>query len=195
MNNTLSARLKAKYLPIITYRDNGHKCFYCGISLSYQARIFEHLDNNRMHNEIWNLVLACYSCNERKKRDPGLCLKAMKKKHDNQQTDLTRVWGREGEREETDAPLLNAILDASDQIWEITEQYLYERISTDGFVEYKGIVDSITMFCRRKIGRGSQSAVQRNVSALCSDEGPFMIVTREDKTRIIVMRKDEKNSI
>jgi len=187
MNKTLSARLKRKYLPIIIKRDYGTKCFYCGTDLNYKEYVFEHLDDNRMYNEIWNIVLACYSCNERKKRDSGMHLKACKKKYDNQ-TDLTRVCEGEEEREETSAPPLNLILSTSDQIYEITEQYMYERIVTDGFLKYKGLSNSITMLCRRKIGRGSQSAVGRAIDALCSDEGPFKIVTNQDKTRIIVMR-------
>ncbi len=193
MNKTLSAKLKTKYLPIIIKRDCGRKCFYCGIDLTYKEHIFEHLDDDRIHNDVPNLVLSCRSCNNRKPLDPGMRLKAIHKLHLNKKWHLTGVSECISERAEVSAPTLSSVIDINQQNFPIVHQYLSEVIQTDGFFEYKEAIPSCAMLCRNKTGTGSQTAVRKYIGELTSRTGPFKIVTNDDKTRIIVKRDDDKN--
>ena len=179
----LSARLKQKYLPFLLKRDNGFKCFYCNIDL-ISNYIFEHLDNNRQNNQSENIVLACQSCNNKKTYSNDMKNKAREKINENKRCNLTCARERE-----VQAPTFNANMDANQENFEITHQYIEEMIVTENFIEYKDALDSATMQCKNKTNTGSQIAVRRYLDALCSSIGPYMIIKNENKKRVVVRRK------
>lgn len=109
---------------------------------------------------------------------------ALQKKEDNEKSMLTC----ERDNFEVSAPTLTPEIDANQQNFEIAQQFLSEIIQTDGFIEYKDALDSITMLCKKKTNFGSQVSVRRYLDALTSRVGPFMITKNEEKKRIIIKR-------
>ena len=93
MNNTLSARIKTKYLPILISL-YGFKCFYCKIDLCGVEWVYEHLNDDRTNNQIENIVLACQSCNNKKPTSENMKFLAIKKFNENKKHNLT-YGGRE----------------------------------------------------------------------------------------------------
>jgi len=184
MNRTLTEKQKAIYLPILIRRDGGFICFYCKKNLVNLVWIYEHLNNNPQHNKIENIVLACQSCNLKKKNDFDMQIKAMEKLKQNQEANLSC----ERECVEQEAPTLSIEIDVNQQNFEIVHQYLAEIIKTDGSIEVKDVIDSASMLCKKKTGHGGQVSVRRYIDMLTSREGPFMIVKNDEGKRIIVKR-------
>lgn len=51
------------------YQNNGDgpfKCHWCGIKIQWSEMDVDHLDDNRVHNDISNLVSSCHKCNTRR---------------------------------------------------------------------------------------------------------------------------------
>ena len=80
----LTPKMKRDWLDIIIKRDGGQVCFYCKISLSLSEIIWEHLDDNRKHNVVDNLVFACRTCNNKKPHDIDMQILATDKLHQNE---------------------------------------------------------------------------------------------------------------
>lgn len=182
--NNLTAKKKAVYFPLIVRRDGGFKCFYCKKDLSYRVWVYEHLDNNPRHSEIENIVIACQSCNLKKRQNPDLEIMAMEKRQLNQKMNLSY----ERDNLELEGPTLSPEMDVNRQNFEITHQYLKEIVTIDGSIEVKDAINSSAMLCNKKTGHGSSVATRRYVDMLCSREGPFMIQENDAKKRIIVKR-------
>ena len=79
MNRTLTSKMKLEYLQILIERDNGFKCFYCMRNLLNVHWVYEHLDDNPVHSYIENIVLACQSCNVKKKDNFDMYFVALEK--------------------------------------------------------------------------------------------------------------------
>lgn len=181
----LSVKRKAVYLPTVIRRDGGFKCFYCKCDLSKRIWIYEHLDNNPNHSEMENIVLACQSCNIKKRNNYDIQIMAMEKRRLNQQMNLSC----ERESLEVESPTMSPEMDVSKKNFELTQRYLQEIITTDGFIEVKDAIDSSSMHCINKTGHGSPVAVRRYIDMLCSREGSFMITKNDNGKRILVNRK------
>jgi len=174
--------MKFKFLPKLVRRDGGFKCFYCRCNLCDKKWIFEHLDNNPMHSYIENIVLACQSCNVKKKDDCDMQILALEKIHRNEESNFVC------ERESEETTTFSNEIEINKQNFEITQQYLTEIIETDGSIEYKDAVNSVAMLCKKKTGHGSTPSVREYLNMLASREGPFDIVKDDKKKRIIVKR-------
>ncbi len=183
MNKRLSLSQKRRYLDIIIARDGGFKCFYCEVPLTLKTGIFEHLNDKWTDNHIDNLVLACQSCNVKKKDDRKLSYKATCKIEEL----LNNIFVREKNFE-------NPIQEASKEIdinmsnSAIVEQHITETIQTDGSIEFADALDSCVYLCKKKTGHGSQQSVRNYIAALTSSVGPFMMIRDENKKKIIVKR-------
>ena len=149
--NNLSQRLKISYLYELLKRDGGFFCFYCKDDLSKTEYVYEHLDDNRGHNEIENIVLACISCNNKKPSSLEMKKLALEKKEQNKQSNLSSECIGECARKptvttrlriETPAPSFKPELDRSDINFNFAEQFLSERLSVDEEIEFKTAVDS-----------------------------------------------------
>ena len=184
MNRTLTGKMKVKYLQTLLRRDGGFNCFYCRCNLLNITWIYEHLDNNPTHSYVENIVLSCQSCNVKKKNDFDMQLLALEKKTQNEKSN----YSCEREKIERSGPTLSPEMDANQQNFEITKQYVSEIIETYGSIEFKDALDSAAYTCFEKTGTGSQVSVRRYLDALCSLAGPFKIVDNENKKRVIVKR-------
>ena len=182
MNRTLTGKMKVEFFQIIIKRDGGFNCYYCRRSLLNTAWIYEHLDNNPMHSVVENIVLACQSCNVKKKNDFDMHLLALEKKKQNEESDFTC----ERKNEKNSEP--STEIDINLQNFDLARQYLTEIIHTDGSLEYKDAVNSVAMLCKKKTGHGSTQSVREYINMLASREGPLEIVKNDEKKRIIVKR-------
>lgn len=186
MIGTLTQRLKLNFLPLLVKRDCGFNCWYCKKPLSIFNYIYEHLNNNRKDNRFENLVLACSSCNNKKPHDPEMKQRGLEKLSQNETSNYLC------ERKISEANLTQEVsneIDINVSNYEIVEQYISERVKTDGYILYKNALHSCTYLCKEKTGHGSQPCVRNYISALSSEIGPFEIVRDDNKKKIIVVRK------
>ena len=181
MNRILTGKMKIMFFQILLQRDGGFKCFYCSKSLLSTHWVYEHLDNNSMHSYVENIVLACQSCNVKKKNDFDMHLLALEKKKQNEESNYVC------ERKNEETTFSNEI-EINKQNFDLTQQYLIEIIETDGSLEYKDAVNSVAMLCKKKTGHGSTQSVREYINMLASREGPLEIVKNDEKKRIIVKR-------
>lgn len=182
MNRILTGKMKVKFFQIISQRDGGFKCFYCSKNLLNTHWVYEHFDDNPMHSYIENIVLACQSCNVKKKNDFDMQFVALEKKKRNEESNF--VCERENEKETENS----TEIDINKRNFEITEKYLTEIIETDGSIEYKDAVNSVAMLCKIKTGHGSTQSVREYINMLTSREGPFEMIKNDEKKRIIIKR-------
>ena len=182
VNIQLSSKLKRDFLPDIISHD-GFVCLYCEISLVGKNWNYEHLDDDHTNNVRENIGLSCQSCNNKKPYSSTMKQIALRKKQENEKRNYTG-----GRAREISSPSLKPELDINQTNFEIAFQYLSEVVATDGSIEFKIALDSITMRCKTQTGTGSQTAVRRYLDALVSSEGKFMVVQNSEKKRVIVLR-------
>jgi len=185
MNRILTIKKKREYLFRLIRRDGGFKCFYCKRDLSSLDWIYEHLNDNPSHNNIDNIVLACQSCNVKKKNSFDLQILAQEKLKRNQESNLLC----EREDVEPSESALSPEMEASQKNFDIVKQYLTEIIETDGFIRKKDAIYSSSMLCKKKTGTGSPVSVTRYVQMLTSKEGPFEETKNKNKEKILVKRE------
>ncbi|MGI0027823.1 MAG: hypothetical protein ACREAD_08300, partial [Nitrosopumilaceae archaeon] len=70
----------------------------------------------------------------------------------------------------------------------IVEQFLKERINTDGFIDYKEALYACVYKCKSMTGHGSSQSVREYIATLTSILGPFIVTKDEKKKKIIVKR-------
>ncbi|MDH3735537.1 MAG: HNH endonuclease [Nitrosopumilus sp.] len=184
MSRHLSAKSKREYLPILIQRDGGFICWYCKVTLTVHTCIYEHLNNNRADNRIDNLVLACFSCNNKKPNDFDMQTKATDKLRANEDRNFV------GEKmyEDTSSPSTEITINLSN--FEITEQYVRETIVVDGRILFSEALDSIVYLCKKNTGHGSHQSVRNYLKSLTSKIAPFKIIKEEDKKKYIVKRNE-----
>ena len=175
------------YLPLLIKRDGGFFCWYCHKALVINKHVYDHLDNNREHNEIENIVLACQSCNNTKPEDPLLNEIAMMKLEQNKRNNF--LVGREKKFLKDDitkeaSPEIEINVSNS----EITEQFLEERIERDGYVAFSEALHCSVYLCKEKTGHGSQQSIRNYLKTLTCEVAPFMIIHDENNRKIIVRR-------
>lgn len=184
---TLTQRLKTLYFPKLLRRDNGFNCWYCKVPLFLFKYIFEHLNNNREDNRIENLVIACSTCNNKKTNDPIMQEKAMQKLTQNEQSNVLRErknlvdeFTKEGSIE-IEINVTNS---------EITEQFITERVTVDGYVLFSDALYCSVFLCKQKTGHGSPQSVRNYIKTLTCEIAPFKIMLDNRKRKIIVRRSE-----
>ena len=197
MRSKLTSNDKAKKYPQLVHRD-GDVCFYDQMpfvqEIQGMQRTFDHLNNDEYDNRIENLVLCHWDCNQKKKNDYDMQLKAIDKL--NQNVSSGSLGGREN--------LLTAY-EGTDELTEgevnriinkLTTTYLQERLpdnDQDTFLSFSDTLNSITYLVQQDTkGRGSQVAVRRAIDVRCCSIGEFQIL-REDGKRVIRRRKTQTN--
>lgn len=177
----LTPSLKRKMFDPIVLRDGGQFCFYCKIFLSLSAIIWEHLDDNRRHNVIDNLVFACRRCNNRKPHDIDMQLLAQQKYKDNIKRNYVReiISDKNKQSSEIEIGATNS---------DIAELFLHKNNP----IEYTEALNSITYECKKKTGYGSQQSVRNYIAALCSIKAPFEIY-KADNVKTIRRKRNATN--
>jgi len=72
--------------------------------------------------------------------------------------------------------------------FEIQEQYLLEKILTDGFITWHDALYGATYKCKKLTGHGSVQCTRNNLYTLTTAEAPFMKTKDKNKKPIIVRR-------
>ena len=180
---TLTQTTKIKYLSQLIERD-GFVCYQCGKTLGKNDYVYEHLDDNRLHNNIENLALAHQSCNIKKANDFDMKFKAKEKLRQNEEMCLSER--KAGEISGNDQYSSEISINSTN--YSISEQYLTEHVQTDGSILYSDALNSIAYLCKKQTGHGSEQAVRRYLNQLTCQEAPFMIKKNDEGKRVILKR-------
>lgn len=174
--------LRTKLLEPLIKRDNGFVCFYCEKQLKLDSYIQEHLNDNRKDNREENIVLACQSCNNKKRYDDSLKNIAIDKLIQNEKTNSLSV------RENVDVRENSPEIDINSTNYEIAERFLNERLDVQDHIPFKDTLDSIVFLCKEQTGHGSQPAVRRYLDTLTSSVAPFE-KSQINRKKVILRRK------
>lgn len=175
--NQPSHKAKIQFTKWIKQRD-GPNCFYCE---KEKPNILEHLDDNRNHNTLENFVNSHQTCNVAKKFNIDYQVMAQDKLRQNQLTPFIPTEDNTLEEASTEIKI-------SKTNFEIIEQYLSEKILTDGFVTWRDALYGATYKCKRLTGFGSVQCTRNYLYILTSPEAPFMKTKDKNKKPIIVRR-------
>jgi len=173
--------MKRDWLDVIISRDGGIVCFYCKISLALSEVIWEHLDDNRKHNVIDNLVFACRTCNNKKPHDIDMQIVAQEKLQENIKSNYMReiINSKNKQTSEIEISCTN---------FDHAEIFLHKNVPID-FTE---ALNSITYECKKKTGYGSQQSVRLYLDSLCSSTAPFEIY-KAGKQKTIRYKRNATN--
>lgn len=201
----LSTFLKSKYIPIIEDRD-GTDCFYCEKSfptkklgfLSFPVdknmkRVFDHLDNDRKHNDVTNLVFAHSSCNQNKKNNQAWINKAKAKLRDNEKSADIPISHAGTDKETTTETDSNAVFCEIALV--AMQEFLQPNGQTPAKTEqimFKEFLDLLSGRAYKIVGHASQITFRRIVDMFCTAEYQYIKVKNEQKRFIIRLRKEEE---
>lgn len=175
--NQLSHKAKIQFWKWIGQRD-GKDCFYCK---KPNPNILEHLDDDRRHNILEDFVISHQTCNVAKKFNIDYQVMAQDKLKQNQLTPFIPIEDNESEESSTEIKI-------SKNSYDITEQYLSEKILTDDSITWHDALYGSVYKCKKLTGYGSVQCVRNYLYTLTSPEGPFMKTKDENKKPIIVRR-------
>ena len=197
--NTLTTTQKDKKIPKIIHRD-GDVCYFDEMpfvqSIPGLRRTIDHLNNNAYDNRIENLGLCHFECNQKKKNNAEMQLKAKDKlaanvmnaeslgegERDNythRQTD-----GYADELTEGDVNLvINKLVKSQ------LETMLPENSKDE--ISYTKTLRGITyLVINETEGRGSEAAVRRSLDAHCSEYADWADIKQGRGNRVIRRRKN-----
>jgi len=181
MTKTLTTSLKQKYLPQLIQRD-GFSCHYCQKQLGSDY-VYDHLDDNRFHNQIENIVLACQSCNIKKATHFDLQFLAQEKRKQNEEMGLKFVEDR------SISENLPSEIEINKTLYNFTKQYITERVNTDGSLPYTDALNEIVYLCQEKFGHGSEQTVRRYINQLTCGVADYQVIKDQEGKKQIVKRK------
>jgi len=199
----LTQNQKVKWTTLIIKRDYADvqepTCFFCNqIFLEGDPRWkkeWEHLNNNPEDNRPENLVWAHHFCNQKKKTDYDWQILADEKLQENiRWAESESESLGEGEELTDKETQPNEQIDANKEASRITEQYLIERLLSNGNhppvetrLDYNDARDSITYLCYKKFGHGSQNTIDRILKMLTSKVSPFD--RRKENGRLVIFQR------
>jgi len=188
MTRTISHKQKLEYLPFLIERDGGFRCWYCKRDLRMRMYVYDHLNCDRSDNRVENIVLSCQSCNIKKTHDSDMQILAKDKLKENEDQNFLRerTYTEAQEKSHTSTEI-----SINESNFDLTEQYITERIQTDGSIHFSTALDCCTYICKKKTGHGSQQSIRQYIATLTSEIGPFMIILDENKKKKIQKRKGQ----
>lgn len=192
---SLTKRIKAQRTPFILERDYPKSslhpsdpdyeepvCCYCeqrfieGHTLWHKT--WEHLDNNKENEELWNLKWAHWKCNEDKIYSGELQSIAKDLIQENkkweEQHDFELSSERESDKPTAAQPHFEA--DINTAHFQVTSEFLAEKIhEKNPLYELEDAIYSIVTRCRKKTGHGSHQSVRGYIKELCCTENKYEI--------------------
>ena len=160
----MNSRLRKKIYPKLVARD-GEECHNCPTIGNYNSLVIDHLDNNNSNNEINNLQLLCRSCNG-KKNPRG---KAKKQ---------SPIYVRGDEHQQPKEP--SPELKKSERCEPIFRDWIERRVGEFGSLS---VYDILTGGAER--AGCSQATVNRYLQKVCSIEGNFQYIEKEDGQKFV----------
>ena len=176
---------KRKLFKYLVERD-GFRCYLCekGFKNTREA-VLEHLDDNWNDNREDNLALAHQKCNLEKTNNIKFSDKATEKLEENESH---MYVGESFFKNEEKKDQSSKEIEISNKCYEITEEYLTEKLLNDGFIDYKGVIPTIVYLARKKIGHGSEQSIRSHLQALTSLVAPYEITKNKKGKKIIKKR-------
>jgi len=159
---------------------DGDNCLYCVKPLGKKF-ILEHLNSKRTDNRLENYALAHQHCNLLKAHNTDYDLIAQAKLKENETNLFIPTEDNESEEASTEIKI-------SKNNFEITEQYLSEKILTDDSITWHDALYGSTFKCKKLTGYGSVQCIRNYLYILTSPESPFMKTKDKNKKPIIVRR-------
>ncbi|MEO9307487.1 MAG: HNH endonuclease [Nitrososphaera sp.] len=185
MIKQLSTSKKIELWPVLYDKYRG-KCIYCKKPFKRIGdAIFEHLNNNRLDNRLENLALAHQKCNIKKATFIDYQIIAneqLKKNEDQVLSERKNIEDRTSNDTSTEIQINQAN-------YSVVEQFLSERVNTDGSIEWQDALYAAVYKCRDITGYGSPQSVREYLKTLCSILGPFMVIKDENTKKKMIVRR------
>jgi len=159
---------------------DGNDCIYCEKLLG-KSCVLDHLNNDRKDNRLENFVNAHQTCNVAKAFNIDYQIKASEKLKQNEQVLFIP--------KEYDEPEASTEIKISQNNFSITEQYINEKIITDGSISWHDALYGSVYQCKTKTGYGSPQCARNYLYTLTSNEAPFMR-TKNEEGKSIITRRD-----
>lgn len=148
-------------------------------------RTWEHLDNDKTNQELWNLAWAHFFCNNKKKNDPDLQIIAFELIQKNKKWQSTFDFESAREREKLAEPAEHTEIDLNTAHVQITTEFFAEKITgLNPSYPLGDAVYCIVLRCREETGHGSAQAVRNYINELCCSEGKYKIEGKKGKSYI-----------
>ena len=179
MSKYPSQKEKIKLAKNCKQRD-GENCLYCKKPLG-QKRVLDHLNNNRQDNRLENFCLCHQSCNISKSHNTDYQIIAQEKLKENESALFIPIEDKTDDESSTEIKI-------SKNNFDITEQYLTEKIILDGKINWDDALNGSVYKCKRLTGYGSIQCIRNYLKILTCDEAPFMQTKDYNKNKIIVRR-------
>jgi len=174
----LTTSQKDRFFPAIYERDGAY-CFFCkgqfDDSVKTLKRTFDHLDDDRTNNDISNLVLCHWKCNQLKKEYPDFKFMAADKAKELQASfDSLGVSELNARTPKT----TSKEIDLNVAMKKLTKQYLFDRLVTQGkeVISWSDVCHSISYICYSEFGHGSSETIKRYLLDFTSSAGPYIRV-------------------
>ena len=177
----LTANQKLKLRDKLIERD-GTKCLYCNCELNVNDCDIDHLDNNPKNNNEGNLVLCHHKCNLEKRNNFDYQIISSEKLEFNQNRILRTYL--EDESDYGNSPEIEHNV----KVKEFVKQMLYEKINTDGEIEWNDALNGFTYLSSEKFGHCSQTTIRRHLDAFTSSYAPYMKIKNNKGQKVIVRR-------
>lgn len=189
MGKLFSQKEKIKIWEQLVERDGGYHCFYCNKPFTEERPILEHLNDSRNDNRLDNLVLSCQSCNIKKIKDPILDELSFSKLEMNEnqiyvgEKNLKKITSKKSDYQNGSKEI-----EINEKNYDLTKNYISDRVSSWESVEFKDVLDSCVYLCKETTGHGSHQSVRNYISTITSTMGPFEIIKNDQRKKVIVKR-------
>lgn len=191
---SLTPKIKNMRTPYIIARDypNGEEftCRYCEqrfINTNFKwKRTWEHLNNDKENNELWNLAWAHWQCNQQKKNNPELQVMAHELIKRNKQWEEENDFEFARERKIKEPTEEQTEIDLNMAHHKITEEFLAEKLPDNNAKHtLSDAVNCIVLRCRKKTSHGSSQAVRNYLNVLSCSEGLYKVEKIDGKNYIM----------
>ncbi len=184
----LTHRRKTEYFQLLVKRD-GYRCFYCTDKFSdTHSAEYDHLNNNTNDSRLENIVFTHHECNNKKKFNTDLQIKAQEKLLENERTVFAseRRQADTGTTEElTSSQRINQALEP------IARQWLDEHLLMEKEILLKDAVNAIVNLCRKQTGSGSQATIYRYIDTWSNPYNGDLTLSKDTTGKSLIHRRTD----
>lgn len=156
---------------------SGHKLWH---------KTWEHLDNDKTNQALWDLSWSHWHCNEKKKNDTDLQIQARDIIKKNREWEANYDFESASEREKTTDTQPHTEIDLSIAHFKVATEYLAEKINgVNPRYPLEDSIYSIVTRCRTLTGHGSSQATRGYLKELTCSENKYEIEKKDGKKFII----------
>jgi len=176
------------YFQLIVERD-GYRCFYCKEGFATIRPLeYDHLNNDMNDTRPENLVVSHHECNNKKKTNSDLQIKAQEKLIQNEKVVLAceRKLADTGTTE--DLTSSQAIGKANRPV---ALQWLEEHLIMEQEILLKYAVPAIVNLCQKKTGWGSHAAIRRYIEEWSNPYNGKFTLSKNQSGETVIRRRSE----